>query len=452
MNSEVATARSGVTGVIAATALAGGLAFLCNLVLFWREMLTASIFGIGAALDGFIVASLLPVFVAALLSGAVAPALATALAGWRHAGGADEARSRLAQIHLTLLAGTCVLVAVMWVLGFIILEPLYRGSTPAVRADILALYRLLLPLVVLQVSSAVWKLVLNMQRRIMLAAMTPALAPLCSVLLLAGDFPARHGVVVLAWGLLAGASLEWMLLARAAWASHAWHDRNAIARPAHAWLRGYATLVGAALFTTSAWFVDNAMAATLAAGSVAALGFGSKVVSFGVGIVATGISTALLPAASELVSARRWPALQGLALRYGLVLLATSLPLTLAIVVWSTDIVSLLFERGRFDADATRLVTDVQAALAVQVPLHILGVLCVRILAALGENRVVLAIAVAGTLLNVALNWLLMRQWGVVGIAWATSAMFTLTGLAAACALWRVLARRFHVERRESLA
>jgi putative peptidoglycan lipid II flippase len=432
--------------MLGATALASGLALVSNLALFWREVMAAAMFGVGAALDAFIVASLLPLFAGGLLAGALAPALAPLLAARRQSLGAGAAPELIANFHLWAVLGSVALALALWVATDFVLGPMGSAFDAATRHQVDRLYVMLLPVVPLQMSSAVWKLALNMQRRVALAALTPALAPLSSVGLMLAT-PGGADVELLAWGLLGGSVLEWALLAVAARRTHCWTLRACAVPPAARALRGYATLLGAAAFTTSAWLIDNAMASTLTPGSVAALGFGGKVVTFGIGIVTIGLSTALLPVAAELVASAEWKALRRLALCYGAGLFALCAPAALALYAWSAELIAALYERGAFDAADTELVAGVQAALALQAPFHVVGVLCVRLLAALQMNRHVLIIAAAGTGVNVVLNLVLMNRWGVVGIAAATSAMFMVTALAAARVLHAELARRIDERR-----
>ena len=441
----------GVPRVFGATVLVSLLALASNLTLFWREILSASTFGVGPMLDAFILASLLPVFVASLLSGALAPALAPVLTKLRRVHGAEAGRQLLTAVHLRTVLGSGCLAVAMWLLAEPLLALLGRGLDAPLRREALELYRLLVPLLMLQTSSAVWRAVLNLERKVVLTGLLPALGPLLTVgLLLASGHDS--GIGVLAQGLLVGALLEWLVLAIAAHDSHGWSLSALRGAPPAGMFGAYATLLCASALTTSAWFIDTAMASSLAAGSVAALGLGAKVVSFGVGIVSIGITTAILPLGAELVARHEWVALRRLLYRYGGLLVLASLPVTAAVFAWSPAITALLYERGRFDPAATQLVGTVQAALVLQVPFHVLGVLCVRLLSALQLNRHVMLIAGIGVVLNVVLNLALMPRWGVVGIAISTSAMFALTSILAARVLVAKLDSRIKDETGRSSA
>ncbi|MBM4226125.1 MAG: hypothetical protein FJ164_00005, partial [Gammaproteobacteria bacterium] len=202
------------------------------------------------------------------------------------------------------------------------------------------------------------------------------------------------------------------------------------------------TLLLAATCTTSVWLIDSSMASGLAAGSVAALTFGGKIVTFGVGIAGIGISQAVMPVAVELAAHNHWWRMRHLILRYSLILGCGSCTATVVLMTASEEITRLLYERGAFGEKATQTVAAVQFALAAQIPFHVLGVLFVRMLSVLQENRKVLVIAALGTVLNIGLNLVLMPRWGVVGIAAATSVMFAATCVASG---WCLRARMEHL-------
>lgn len=421
--------RPAASGLLAATLLTSALALAANLALFWREILSAAAFGVGSELDTFIVASLLPIFLSGLFGNALAPALVPALARQRRVDGPDAARAMLTATHLRLVSFAVLLCAALWASADFLLAGLCANCHPTALSEAASLFRLLVPLCAIQLSAAVWRAGLSLEGRLVAAAITPAFAPLLGVVLL--TTPARSmGVEVLAWSLLIGSALEWCALAFCARHTHARPGQGRICASLGGVAHSYGMLLLAAASTTSAWLVDNAMAANLAAGSVAALAFGAKVVTFGVGIASIGISQAVMPVAVELAAHQRWHELHRLVLRYGLALALGGGVAAVIIVAASEPITRLLYERGAFDVDATRTVSAVQSALAAQFPFHVLGVLLVRMLSVLQANRQVLFIAAGGSVLNFILNLTLMPHFGVVGIAAATSAMFASTCVA----------------------
>jgi putative peptidoglycan lipid II flippase len=95
----------------------------------------------------------------------------------------------------------------------------------------------------------------------------------------------------------------------------------------------------------------------------------------------------------------------------------------------------LLFERGAFTPDATEAVSRVQMWLLLQIPFYVVVMLGPRVLSALDANATLLRISVLNVVVNIVGNYLLMRQFGVSGIAMATSLMYLIATVATLLAI-----------------
>jgi putative peptidoglycan lipid II flippase len=90
-------------------------------------------------------------------------------------------------------------------------------------------------------------------------------------------------------------------------------------------------------------------------------------------------------------------------------------------------LIRIVFQRGAFTAADTTVVGHVQAFLSLQIPFYILGQLGVRLISALKRNSVLMVIAGVNLTLNVIFNLILMRYWGVGGIALSTSLVYVVS-------------------------
>lgn len=175
---------------------------------------------------------------------------------------------------------------------------------------------------------------------------------------------------------------------------------------------------------SSTMVVDQIMAAWLPAGSVSALNYGSKFATMGTGLAATALGTAALPYLSELVARHDVIGLRHTFRTYAKIILWTSIPLTLLAIVFSKQLVELLFQRGAFDASATKAVALVQRLFLLQIPFYILGILSVRLISSLSGNYLLGWIALFNFVSNLVGNLLLMPRLGVAGIALSTSIVY----------------------------
>jgi putative peptidoglycan lipid II flippase len=140
-----------------------------------------------------------------------------------------------------------------------------------------------------------------------------------------------------------------------------------------------------------------------------------------IGLFGVSIATATLPAVARVVAQHdraraRTTVADGLSL-----MMMLNVPATVGLMVLSTPIVRVIFERGAFTPDATA-----GTASALQFySIGLLGYSIVRIASptfyALGENRTPVKVSVATVVVNASLNVALVRVLGYRGLALGTS-------------------------------
>jgi putative peptidoglycan lipid II flippase len=231
----------------------------------------------------------------------------------------------------------------------------------------------------------------------------------------------EYGVLALAIATLTGGTLEAILAAAGVkrigypivprWAGMSPALRQVAAQ--------YAPLVAITLVMTGSALVDQSMAARLGSGSVAALSYGTRLLAVLVVIGPTAMGTAVLPHISATAVQAEPAALRRTLRSYGLFVFAVILPVTAAFIYFSEPIIRVLFQKGAFDVAATHLVSTVQRAALLQLPIAVLLALEIRLSSARKANHVLYRVAALSLLLTIALDVLFMRWWGVVGIALA---------------------------------
>ena len=84
------------------------------------------------------------------------------------------------------------------------------------------------------------------------------------------------------------------------------------------------------------------------------------------------------------------------------------------------EIVSLAFERGRFDASATALTASVLMVLPAMMILSAVSTLLVRLLLVQQKQKAILGLTFLGVGVKLLLSMLLVETWGLVGLVSAT--------------------------------
>jgi putative peptidoglycan lipid II flippase len=175
--------------------------------------------------------------------------------------------------------------------------------------------------------------------------------------------------------------------------------------------------------------INQTMASYLGGGAVSAFSYASRI-SIGVASLFAGfLSAPLLPHFSRLYVADRARLLK----HY---LEATRLAwwsgFVLAGAVWlcSEPAVALLYQRGQFLKTDTRIVADVLSWLCLQFPALLAGIVGAAMISAVSLNRLFLPLNLLNAAINVLGNLILMHYFGLAGIAIATGLTY-LTSLLA---------------------
>lgn len=407
--------------IFRAALVIGLLSILARIAGTSKELVVAHALGRSDALDAFLIAFLLPSFAVSLLMGALGSALLPVLVDTQQKQGADKALDLLSNV---LCVGAALLVIVAIVLGAG--APLYlplvaHNFSPAKLLLTRKLLYLLLPWIVFSGMGTILGYTMNAGEKFAIPALVPLITPLVTMtfLLIAHD----HYAVWLAGGTVMGGLLEWLVLLRVLW-SHGIRLRfrwAGFTRPVKTVMAQYLPMLAGAFLMGGTTVVDQAIAAMLPAGSVAALNYATKISGAVLLVGATALSTAAFPYLSKMIAENDWHGCRHTLKRYVLLITAVTVPSTLLLIVFSNSIIRILFERGAFSSADTRVVGMVQACAFLQLPFHFLCILLARFISAVKRNDLLMYASAINLTVNVIMDLVLMRIFGIAGIALSTS-------------------------------
>jgi putative peptidoglycan lipid II flippase len=403
--------------MLADTATVGGWTSIAKVAGAVKVILAARLFGTSDAMDAYLIAFLLPSFFIDMLSSPLDSALIPTLIEVREKTGRAAAES----LYLSVLAAAAIGffgAALMAALtsGFF-LPVLASGFEPAKLALTQKLLLIMIVVVPLSGIASTWRAILNSEHRFAAAAAIPTITPLVSIaaLLFASK---QYGVVALAIGTVVGGTLEAIASGVGAkWAGYSiiprWAGMSVALRQV---CTQYAPLVAVTLVMTGSTLVDQSMAGRLASGSVAALSYGTRLLGVLIVIGPTAVGTAVLPHISTAAMLAEPKALRKTLRTYGLFVLAVILPVTAGLMYFSAQLVS-----------------TVQRASLLQLPIAVLLALEVRLTSALKVNRLLYHVAALSLILTFGFDVLFMRWLGVAGIAFAGAAVRFVSSLYLSC-------------------
>jgi len=387
-----------------------------------KDLVVAHTFGRSDSLDAFLIAFLLPSFVLNLVMGSLGSALIPVLVEAKQKRGTDAEQKLLSSMMFLSTAAMILIAAVLGLLAPFYLRILGSSFSMAKLLLTREILYCLLPFIVFSGLATFLSGVLSAYKKFALPALVPIATPLVTIatVVLA---PKSWSVFTLAIGVVAGGFLEAAILLRLLKACGMrfrlrWNGLDSEVRNV---LQQYAPVLAGSLLMCSTTVVDQAMAAMLPSGSVAALSYGYKIVGLIVAIGATALTTAALPYFSHMVADADWAGCRHTLKRYTALVLGTTVPLTLALIALSHPLVRLVFQRGAFTSMDTDLVSRVQQCYFIQVPFYMCGMLFVRFLSSIRRNDVLMYGSAISLALDISLNLVLMRKMGIAGIALSTS-------------------------------
>lgn len=428
-----------------------GLATMTSRILgLVRDVVLAYYFGAGNAADAFRVAFRVPNLVRDLFAeGAMSAAFVPTFTRELTLHGRDRAWHLASSVINALVIVTSLIVIV----GMVFADPLVRlfaGEFAAVPGKIeltVHLTRILFPFLTLVAVAAACMGMLNSLGHFFVPALSPAMFNVASIVIAVAGIPfaPRLGIepiTVFAIGALVGGvgqlAIQWPPLRREGFRYRPVLDFRDEGLRHVLLLMGPGTIGMAA--TQINVFVNTVLATGEGTGAVSWLDFAFRLMYLPIGLFGVSIATAATPAVSRMVAQADFGRIRStLADAIGLMLLL-NVPAALGLIVLARPIVSLIFERGSFNADDT-------AATAAALQLYAVGLIgysVVRIVSptfyALRRSRIPVMVSGVSVVLNVALNLALVRVMGYRGLALGTA----ITALVnAALQLW-LLRREIH--------
>ena len=410
---------------------------------FLRDILIAAFLGAGGIADVFFVSFKIPnLFRRLFAEGAFNSAFIPQFAGILEKEGKTRAQEFGEQALSVLLWSILVFVIIFQILMPYIMMGFAPGFVNGSEKYNLAvlLTRITFPYLLFISLVSLMSGVLNSLGKFAAAAATPILLNIClisSIIILSRY--TQTTAHALAWGVsFAGAiQFAWLLFSCCRSGFYLRLIRPRLTDNIRKMIRRILpTAIGAGVYQISL-LIDTILASLLPSGSISFLFFADRVNQLPLGVIGIAAGTALLPLMSrQLRSGNFEGALesQNRVIEFSLFL---TLPATFALVVLAQPIVSVLFERGEFDAASVQATGGALAIYAIGLPAYVIVKALVPSYFAREDTKTPVKIGICALLINIVLNLILMGPFLHFGIAFATAISAWCNALALAFILKR---------------
>ncbi|MTI46831.1 MAG: murein biosynthesis integral membrane protein MurJ [Firmicutes bacterium] len=167
--------------------------------------------------------------------------------------------------------------------------------------------------------------------------------------------------------------------------------------------------------------VDRTLASRIIVGGISALNYSNKLNIFIQSIFVISISTVIYPKISSIINKRNTRGLKNIISNSidGVSLIV--IPATVGIIVFSEEIITVLFARGAFDKEAIELTSSALFFYSFGMLGNGLREILSRVFYSLQDTKTPMINASIGLVINIVLNIILSRYLGIGGLALATS-------------------------------
>ncbi|MFT9055429.1 MAG: lipid II flippase MurJ [Ethanoligenens sp.] len=403
-------------------------------VALFKDIILAAYLGTSAQADAFTLAFFIPDMVGNNLVAAAVGVSCVPLFARLHQDKPAGLRNLVIAINL-LVSGVMVILAVLlFGFGGQVVAWVGAGFPAAIKASCTRLLLIMLPTVLLYPLAAVGLSVLQVRARYLGNAFAPVLF---NGLFLAGiagclalRIPIETGVYIIAVCVLAAEGIVALYIGVLVITSG--DRRPAAPFRAGAFCEAYGTLrlsfdyVLILLFSQGVMYVERFLFSQAGEGSVAALNYAYRIAQFPVWVFASAVMLVVFPQLSRAVSAdpERAQALLGKAVYYTLLL---NIPILIALFVLRVPIVTIVFEHGSFGAASVRITASILGGYALTILGQSFSAVMIRYIIAANRTRPAVWIYLTTAVVNIAVDLLFVRIWGVYSIGYGSALASILT-------------------------
>jgi putative peptidoglycan lipid II flippase len=413
---------------------------LVKVVATFKEIAVAGAYGRSDAMDAFLAAALIPGLLINLISESMNQALVPTLIRVREREGHERAQELLSSsmLWMCVLLGVATAGMALTARGFF---PLIASHFSPGKLDLsVRIFYALLPVVLITGIATNCTAVLNASDRFALPALAVVVNPV-AIILGALLLSARLGIWAVVCATLAGALVHAAVVA-GMMESHGyrfrlrWHGMTEATREV---AYQYGPVLLSSLVASGGLLVDQSMAAMLPAGSVSALVYANRFVSVVLTLLAGAVSTAVTPYFSRMIAFEDWAGCRHTLRTWVRLTAWVSAPIAVLLIAGSHLLIRITFQHGAFGPHDTAAVTPVLAMYAIQIPFFVASRVFYRFLVAMRRTDLIFYCGTINLILDIGLNLILMRWFGVAGIALATSLWTVSTFLFLWYWTWRLL-------------
>ncbi|MEQ8217990.1 MAG: lipid II flippase MurJ [Arenibacter sp.] len=386
---------------------------------FYKELIIAQKFGLSEILDTFFIAILIPGFISTVfLSSYRNVFIPNYIAELKQKG---NIRSFQTTSFLVTISIGLFFILITYLFSDVYLETFFAGHTESYYYLIKLQLHFILPCLFFWAISSLLTGLLNIDNDYFFASFGTLFMTL-SIIVCLIFFKDILKERVLAVGMLVGSFLDFLFLLSISFK----RKIIRIGKPdfkndnIRILIKQVPAKISSSLINGLNPIVDQYFSAQLIVGSIAALNYGLKIPAFIIGLIGIALGNVLLPyfSSQSVMNYNKTFQLLRKMLRFNLI--GCSI-IAIGLIIFSEPIVSLVYERNAFKPEDTQIVYRVQQMYLLQIPFYVMGMIMNKYLTAINKNNFLVVTSTVSLILNIILNFILIKAMGLYGLALGTS-------------------------------
>ena len=398
------------------------LIMLGKVTAFARDAVFSAQYGVSAEMDAFFVASNVPNLVFSAFFASVGIVFLPVFNRVRIEQGEEASEKFAGKVLFTYamialaLSALCILQARFFVVG------MAPSLAPETTLLAIRLTRILCASFVFSTLAGILSTILQAQRRYMGPQLIPTLNNVLTALVVI-FLATRFDIFAAAFGALAAWALQVPFQAAFLRGRFAFRPSLRLRDPHLATMARLFLPVLISVSLDQAYiFTDNFLGSRLPAGNISALNYAQRLLSVASGTFVLAVTTITYPVFTEYIVRKEFDRLnQAVSRCLGSILLVT-VPVIAIIGVFHQEVVALAFGRGRFDEAAVRLTALLLLGFAPGILFGAFRDTLNRVHYASQDSRTPMVLSACAVAVKIGLSLLLVRHYGVLGLALATCA------------------------------
>ena len=418
--SRVAGTLARTTSIVSAAVLAS------RLLGFLRDTSLSDRFGAGHLADAYVIASTIPLLIFGVVGQALPTVFIPQYTRVLQAEGRERAAELANNINTTLTSVALVLMVAMWLLAPLVVDvvaPGIRAQAPDEAQLAGSLVRIMLPIIVFYLWSAVMQGILNVHGHFLAPA---AMGVPQNLIIIAAIFVGsrfHNGIVFVAWGSMVGTAFTF-LIQLPALRRIGFRFRLSINLHDPLLLRTVALagpVVVASVFSQLGVTIDRVLASSLPVGAIAAIYYATRLQQFTYAVVGLAIATVLFPQLSRHAGSGSLEEFKSVAVRGLRLLSLVALPITVGAFAFHYAIMRVIFQHGAFNREDTMRASSALLGFTPGILTFAYMDYLMRAFFARQNTRVPMISSVLSVLVNIVGDFALVHVWQQAGLTLASS-------------------------------